>query len=160
METKKKVTNALGKLCSALSHANIMIYKFENKKWWSRKNKTANSKKIDNWDRLSRIWCEKRNKIKNKIDSLITDLLKENYYQKGLVKKHRPFQFQVLPISLMIDMLTIENIKIYDLGLKKNIKAAAKATAKRAALIKEIDNSIKTVISSGSYDVKTEVRTF
>ncbi len=154
-------TNSLGLLCNKLSTANIMVYHYENRKWWDRKKVTSTSKMIDEWDKLSRTWCERRNKVKNEIDSLFASKInqKETYNKRNDTRRKK-IPFQVLPLSLIIDMLTIENIKIYDLRKKKQLNLAKKAQIKKNGLIKLIDKTIEDVIKTGKYEFEPEVRTF
>ncbi len=154
----QKNIRSIGSLCGQLSQANIMIYHYENLKWWGRKN-SSTSAEIDEWDRLSRIWCERRSAIKNNIDRFIKSKLTENR-RNNSVKSQSPAPFQILPISLMIDMLTIENIKIYDLKKKKNKNGVKRASARLKALKEAIDKSIYSVILSKHYKLEPEARTF
>ncbi|NMB57141.1 hypothetical protein GYA19_04380 [Candidatus Beckwithbacteria bacterium] len=156
---------SLGSLCSLLSEANIQIYKYENQKWWGRKENKATDKEINEWDEISRSWNEKRSAIKNKIDQLLKELLinikNDNFNQDTQINtKNQNFSFQILPISLMIDMMTIENIKIFDLSKKNNEEGIKKATSRRDALKESIDRSIKEILKTGVYDLKSEARTF
>lgn len=149
----------LGSLCSDLAKANVMIYHYENQNWWAIRGKKISNKKIAKWDMLSREWNEKRSKIKNEIDKLLSS----QFNKRGHVNKPTQdlnFPFQILPISLMIDMLTIENIKIYDLKKKKNIEGIRRATAKKRALIEEIDKCLNIILKAGKYEPTPEARTF
>jgi len=153
----------LGNLCDLLIQANIYIYKYENLKWWGRKKKKASSNEINKWDKLSRTWNEKRSLLKNQIDNLLKQSL-ANKKKAALLKKittpPQEFSFQILPISLMIDMLTIENIKIYDLTNKNNKAAAKKAKSRVKVLKKNIDKALRQVFISGDYSLEEETRTF
>ena len=153
---------SLGELCSFLAEANINIYKYENKKWWGRKQGEATSKEINEWDEVSRAWNEKRSQIKNRIDSLLretTAKISEAGVSNSQTNK-APFSFQVLPISLMIDILVIENIKVYDLTLKDNKEGVAKAAARKNELQKTIDDALTQIIQTGRYELQAEARTF
>lgn len=155
----KKNNQSIGELCSELSWANLQIYEAENKKWWGRKKSTATSEDIDNLDKSSREWNEKRSYLKRNIDELI----KKNI-NKIAPKAKQNFSiseiFPVMPISLMIDMLTIENIKIYDLEKKEDSKSSQKAQLKRNQLIKTINIAFKNVIEKSEYKTTLEARTF
>ena len=155
-ETIQKYT--LAQLCSLLAEANINVYHYENKKWWSRKNKTSSSDHINSWDLVSRTWNEQRSLIKNQIDSLIKELLTKKINQNSLNTDR--FLYQVLPISLMIDMLIIENIKIYDLTLKKDKDGIEKATSRKKALEKTLEDAFLNISVTGSYELNEEARTF
>lgn len=157
---KNRSVSSLGKLCSDLAYANIMVYHYENKKWWERKQKLVKNKDINLWDFKSRFWCEKRNKIKNAIDRSLSDLL--NYTPKSLRtrKAVNNIPFQIFPISLMIDMLTIENIKKYDLKKKGKDKYLSNITIKINSLKKGIDYSIRLINETGDYSYQNEARTF
>lgn len=147
---------SLSYLCENLFNANFAIYELENKKWWGRKNKTATSKEIDNWDEVSRAWNEKRSIIKRDID--VT--LREKFHDESSQSIDEQFLFKVLPISLMIDMLTIERIKIFDLKKKKNVSGVVRARNKMKALSKIIDQSIKKIAVEKKYEIAQEARTF
>jgi DNA primase catalytic subunit len=153
---------SLGELCSFLAEANINIYKYENKKWWGRKRGEATNKEINEWDKASRAWNEKRSQIKNRIDTLLREAAEKTFKTRASNPQTNktPFSFQVLPISLMIDMLTIENIKIYDLTLKDNKEGVAKATARKNELQKTIDNALAQILQMGKYELQAEARTF
>ncbi len=152
-----------GELCSILAETNFYIYEYENKKWWNRKNGTATDKDINMWDEASRAWNEMRSRIKNKID---LDL--KNNFSASTSKipdtsspTRGSSSFQVLPISLMIDMLTIENIKIFDLKSKKGRQSdITNATSKKRELERSIEEAIVLIAKKGQYDLKPESRTF
>ena len=57
-------------------------------------------------------------------------------------------------------MLTIENIKIYDLTIKKNDAGGMKAKSRRDALQKNIDDGLKYIFSTNKYTQEGEARTF
>lgn len=165
--TKVEIENlenmTLGELCSILAEANIQIYKLENKKWWGRQEGNATDKEINDWDDVSRTWNEKRSMIKNQIDNVIrASLNSKSLDNTKMIKSDDKsgFSFQVLPISLMIDMLTIENIKIYDLTIKKNDAGVMKAKSRRDALQKNIDEGLKHIFSTNKYTQEGEARTF
>jgi hypothetical protein len=150
---------SLGQLCDLLAKANIYIYYYENKKWWGRKKHISTAKQVDEWDNLSRKWNEKRSKIKKNIDLLIYELSNK----KNTNSKYTKLQtsYKILPISLMIDMLVIENIKSYDQLQKKggdNNQISSKV--KTRELIKLIDKSLDDVIKNGKYESESEIRTF
>lgn len=154
-------TRSLSELCSLLAEANLAIYQYENKKWWGRKQQTVSDKEINQWDEVSRSWNEERSKIKNQIDAVIKEVCtsgpQSQTKEKGVGSG---FSFQVLPISLMIDMLTIENIKIFDLTQKDNASGVAKARARKEELERHIDSAIEQVVRTGLYDLQGEARTF
>ncbi len=151
----------LGSLCSQLAYANIMVYHYENNKWWKRKNNSASLEDINNWDLKSRTWCEKRAKIKNLIDDCIIQLIQSN---KNIKIKHKVQNnstiTQIVPISLIIDMLTIEQIKKYDLKRKSYPKETEKVNQKIKNLCKLIDETIRDISLSGKYTNISESRTF
>ena len=155
---------SLGSLCSTLSQANIMIYHYENKKWWERKRKMTTDKQINQWDRKSRIWCEKRNKLKQQIDKLLVIEIQSKGQtaekKLGSIKEQR-IPYEILPLSLMIDMLSIENIKRYDAKTKKGSdKKIRLIETKITNLIRQIDLSLTEIIRNRTYQVIDEVRTF
>jgi len=155
---------SFGELCSLLAEANIEIYKYENKKWFGRSEKDASSQEIDIWDEASRSWNEKRSKIKNRIDTVLKEMVVSSNLQKSLPLRRKnnktSYSFQVLPISLMIDMLTIENIKFFDLANKGNTEGVLKAKARKGELQKIVDEAVSHVVQTGEYKLQPEVRTF
>jgi len=144
-----------------LSEANIQIYKYENQKWWGRKEGKASSEEINEWDQISRSWNEKRSAIKNKIDAQLKDIVsKLNKNEDKTTEQSKSFSFQILPISLMIDMMTIENIKIFDLTNKGDDASVKKSASRRDELKKSIDESIEHILKTGEYKLEEEARTF
>lgn len=157
--TKQTVKNySLGGLCSLLAEANVHIYEYENKKWHGRVKKSTTSNEIDQWDLASRTWNEKRSMIKNQIDIKLKHLLINNSSISN--SGNNLSSFQILPISLMIDMLTIENIKIYDLTIKKKSEQVKKAQSRKKALQISINDFLAKIIKEGGYNLEEEVRTF
>ena len=146
----------LSELCEMLFDANFNIYELENKKWWGRKNKTASSIEIDKWDYISRAWNEKRSICKKEID--IT--LQKIFHKETKNVKNKELLFSVFPISMMIDMMTIERIKIYDLTNKNDISGVKNARIKLRALKQLIDTSMIKIASEKRYFVTQEARTF
>lgn len=148
----------LGELCDLLAKTNISIYYFENRKWWGRKDRSAQAADINEWDELSRKWNEQRNKLKNRIDVLLQNKVGNKPADLHPVKAS--FPYQILPISLLIDMLTIENIKIYDHIQKGDEENGKPAEAKRKELIKTINGALEEITTNGSYRFEQEARTF
>ncbi len=158
---KKEINKAtLGELCSMLVWANNSVYHYENKKWQGRKDKIATSKQIDNWDEISRKWNEARSQIKNRINDVIKDTSFKKEKKKKTGEREEEMSFDVLPISLMIDMLIIENIKLYDLTLKNKKSDIKKVSTKKKEIEKMIDKSMDNIARKGYYDFQTEIRTF
>jgi hypothetical protein len=150
--------DSLGSLCEAVAWANIQIYDLENKKWWNRKSGTATDADINRWDEVSRSWNEKRSLHKRQIDELLTTKLTGQPAERPITVAS--ISFQVLPISLMIDMLTIECIKIFDLTKKGSESGVNMAKARKEALKNQIDAALEHIVRVGHYDVKGEARTF
>lgn len=158
-DNNKKFILSLGSLCDKLSKANIKIYHYENLKHFGRQ-KGNTSQEIDEWDKLSRNYCEARSRIKNEIDQLLALEIKQfgaNQHKKQVLES---FPYIVFPISLMIDVLTIENIKIYDLKKKKDIKGVEMAKSRRNAVKKLIDYSLLSILKTDNYSPNPEARTF
>lgn len=154
--------HGLGELCEELFEANFQIYSLENKKWWGRKDGTASSAEIDEWDRGSRIWNEKRSTLKMGIDAAIAASLPRAVPDRTVGRNASSAlnPFAVVPISLMIDMLAIERIKAHDLLQKKDADGVKRAEAKILELKKLIDASIEKVSAERRYDAAAEARTF
>ncbi|MEI8327914.1 MAG: hypothetical protein WCG02_02145 [Candidatus Taylorbacteria bacterium] len=148
----------LSELCEMLFDAKFNVYELENKKWWGRKNKTANSSEIDKWDQVSRAWNEKRSVIKKEIDEFFKQKFDDG--SKKEIDIEEKLLFSVLPISLMIDMMTIEKIKMFDLRNKKNSEGLKKAEKKLKALKKLIDSSVIKIAQEKNYIITQEARTF
>jgi hypothetical protein len=146
----------LGDLCEALFEANRNIYEFENKKWYGRGKKGVNPADIDEWDLESRKWNEERSAIKGEIDSL----LQKKFNRESDTEKADQGIFSVLPISLMIDMMSIEKIKAYDLKKKGDKVGESKANGKLEAIKSLIDRSIRRIASEKKYVIAKEARTF
>ena len=75
-------------------------------------------------------------------------------------ERERELIFQVFPISLMVDMMTIERIKIFDLTGKKDLVSAVKAENKLKSLQKIIDRYIARIATEKKYNITEEARTF
>lgn len=151
----------LGALCSKLAEANLNIYEYENKKWWERKQGNASDKDINEWDQTSRAWNELRSKIKNRIDSILIEAISSSMEVAKKLENDSVTNFQILPISLMIDMLTIENIKIFDLSKKEGRQSdIINAEEKKEKLEEAIHNALEFIAKNGQYKLKPESRTF
>lgn len=151
-------SNSLGYLCDLLAKSNISLYHYDNRKHWGRIKENIGGEEIDKLDQLARSWNEKRSKVKNKIDQVLRQKISKPKKQAKRFQSN--FTYQILPISLMIDMLAIENIKIYDLLNKENVTDSNKAKNRAEELIKIIDQAIDDVIAKKSYQLDEEVRTF
>jgi len=95
----------LGELCDLLAQANIHIYKYENLKWWGRKQKKASVSEINKWDKLSRTWNEKRSLLKNQIDKLLK--------QSSSVKTNIDFLVLAIAIFLAIPVPVLLLLKYF-----------------------------------------------
>lgn len=146
-----------GELCNLLVRSNISIYQYENLKWHKRNANDGNAKQRDAWDYRSRRWNEKRSAIKNRIDILLQQMMGE---RKKKPSKNISYPHHVLPISHLIDMLTIENIKIYDRTMKGDKKGKLVSAKKSKALREYIDAVIKDISVSGAFPAEPETRTF
>ena len=60
----------------------------------------------------------------------------------------------------MIDMLTIECIKVFDLGNRGDEDGVNMANARKEALKSQIDTALDDIVQTGCYDIKGEARTF
>lgn len=156
---KKNARIGLEKLSKKLREANLNVYRFENKKWWGRKNGTANHIEIDNWDKISREWNEKRSVIKRDIDLFIQSKYKNPTKGFSRSNNHQEI-FSAIPISSMIDMLIIEKIKVADFKKKNNLVALAMAKEKIKALNSLIRDSFHQIDLDGVYLTTQEMRTF
>jgi hypothetical protein len=156
---KKDIKTGLDRLSKKLREANFNVYKFENKKWWGRKNGTASHEEIDNWDKISREWNEERSVIKRDIDLFIQSkyIKPTKYFDKD---SDSQVIFTAIPISSMIDMLIIEKIKVADFKKKRNVMAVEKAQKKIKALDLLIRDSFDQITIEGVYLTTQEVRTF
>ncbi len=146
-----------GQLCDLLVKSNICIYQYENLKWHKRSANDGNEKQRDTWDYQSRRWNEKRSAIKNRIDVLLKQRIKR---RTKTSKKHPVYPHQILPISHLIDMLTIENIKIYDKTIKDDKKGKQLSAKKTKALRAYIETALEDICASGVFPVEPETRTF
>lgn len=79
----KKIPNvsSISALIDRLAIECSRISYFENKKRIEQKEKNPDPLKIMKWDNLSRESCELRSAIKNKIDELFQELIRENKYE-------------------------------------------------------------------------------
>lgn len=151
-------SNSMGYLCDLLAKSDISLYHYDNRKYWGRIKDNLDSEEIDKLDQLARAWNEKRSKVKNRIDQILRQ--KINKPKKPAKKSQTNFSYQILPISLMVDMLMIENIKIFDLTSKKKFSYVRKAKNRARELMYTIDSALDDVGATKSYQLDEEVRTF